>query len=52
MPLILIVEDDDAVREMLVETVEGFGYQVISAANAGDAVISATSTSPTRSCST
>jgi DNA-binding response OmpR family regulator len=40
VPRVLIVEDDEGVREVLVETVEDFGYEVTQAATIADAVVS------------
>jgi two-component system nitrogen regulation response regulator GlnG len=40
MPLVLVVEDNKDVRDILVETVEAFGYEVTAAETAADAVVS------------
>jgi two-component system nitrogen regulation response regulator GlnG len=40
MPLVLVVEDNEDVREILVETVQAFGYEVTVAETAADAVVS------------
>jgi two-component system chemotaxis response regulator CheY len=37
-PLILVVEDDDAIRELLAELLEGEGYSVTSARHGQDAL--------------
>ena len=38
-PAVLIVEDEPLVRLCAVETVEDAGFEVIEAANAGDAIL-------------
>jgi DNA-binding NtrC family response regulator len=37
MPLVLVVEDNEDVREILVETVTAFGYEVIAVETVADA---------------
>lgn len=39
MPLVLVVEDNEEVREILVETVQALGYEVSTAESAADAVV-------------
>ena len=46
MPLVLIVEDNEDVRDILVETVQAFGYDVTVAGTAADAVVSLSSRRP------
>ena len=46
MPLVLVVEDNADVREILVETVEAFGYEVMAAETAAEAVVSVTDREP------
>ncbi len=35
---ILVVEDEATIRELVVETLEGLGYNVVAAANAAEAM--------------
>ena len=37
-PMILVVEDDNAIREVLTDVLEGEGYQVLNAANGQEAI--------------
>lgn len=43
---ILVVEDDDAIRESLVELLEFAGYQVMAAAHGAEALALVTTTTP------
>lgn len=37
-PMILVVEDDSAIREVLTDVLEGEGYEVLNAANGREAI--------------